>query len=74
MRLSRLGAVSVGVVFVLYLLWAELFRINAICLWCTAVHVLALVLFGMVVIGHALAAPVAAKPDRSGTVPATNHE
>lgn len=59
-RLSRLGAVSVGVVFVLYLLWAELFRINAICLWCTAVHILTLVLFGIVVIGHALATPVAA--------------
>ena len=65
-RLGRLGAVSVGVVFVLYLLWAELFRINAICLWCTAVHVLTLVLFGMVVIGHALAAPdsAAGRADR----------
>ena len=28
-----------GVVFVLYLVWAELFRIEAICLWCTVVHV-----------------------------------
>lgn len=56
-RWGRLGAVSVGAVFVLYLLWAELFKINAICLWCTAVHVLTLVLFGIVVIGHALAVP-----------------
>lgn len=56
-RLGRLGAVSIGAVFVLYLLWAELFKINAICLWCTAVHVLTLVLFGIVVIGHALSAP-----------------
>ncbi|GAB3929064.1 hypothetical protein GCM10029976_028010 [Kribbella albertanoniae] len=44
----------VGVVFVLYLVWAELFRINAICLWCTVVHALTLVLFALVVIRTAL--------------------
>ena len=31
------GAVA-GMVMVIYLIWAELFRIGAICLWCTAVH------------------------------------
>jgi uncharacterized membrane protein len=30
---------------VIYLLWAELFRVGAICLWCTAVHVCTLGLF-----------------------------
>jgi uncharacterized membrane protein len=31
----------VGVLFVLYLLYAELFLIDAICLWCTAAHIAA---------------------------------
>lgn len=50
----RLAAVVVGVVFVCYLIWAELFQIDAICLWCTVVHGLTLVLFGLVVIRQAL--------------------
>lgn len=50
----RLAAVVVGVVFVCYLIWAELFQIDAICLWCTVVHGLTLVLFGLVVIRAAL--------------------
>jgi len=51
---ARLAAVLVGVVFVCYLIWAELFQINAICLWCTVVHALTIVLFGLVVIRVAL--------------------
>ena len=39
----------VGLGTVLYLLYAELFAIDAICLWCTTVHVLTLVLFGTTV-------------------------
>ena len=50
----RLAAVLVGVVFVCYLIWAELFRIDAICLWCTVVHALTLVLFALVLIRQAL--------------------
>jgi uncharacterized membrane protein len=50
----RLAAVVVGVVFVCYLIWAELFQIDAICLWCTVVHALTIVLFGLVVIRQAL--------------------
>jgi uncharacterized membrane protein len=50
----RLAAVVVGVIFVCYLIWAELFRIDAICLWCTVVHALTLVLFGLVVVRQAL--------------------
>ena len=42
-----IGAVT-GVLMVLYLLWAELFKIDAICLWCTAVHVCSVVLLGAV--------------------------
>ena len=31
---------SLGTVFVLYLIYAELYQIGAICFWCTVVHVL----------------------------------
>jgi uncharacterized membrane protein len=41
----------------LRLIWAELFRINAICLWCTAVHILTIALFTIVAIAHALSGP-----------------
>ena len=60
---ARLGAVIVGVVMVLYLVWAELFRINAICLYCTGVHVLTFILFGLIV-GKAAFSGVRAVPDR----------
>jgi uncharacterized membrane protein len=30
---------------VIYLVYAELFQINAICLWCTTVHVVTFALF-----------------------------
>ncbi len=33
---------------VLYLVYVELFRISAICLWCTAIHVTAVCLFGVI--------------------------
>ena len=32
-------SVLVGIVFVLYLVYTELFTLNAICLYCTAVHI-----------------------------------
>ncbi len=41
----RIGLATLGVAFVLYLVWAELFPIGAICLWCTVVHLLTFVLF-----------------------------
>jgi uncharacterized membrane protein len=48
-RVGRVAWSLVGLVSVLYLLYAELFAIDAICLWCTFVHVLTLVLFGSTV-------------------------
>jgi uncharacterized membrane protein len=36
-RLRVAGAVG-GMAFVLYLVYAELFTLSAVCLWCTAVH------------------------------------
>jgi uncharacterized membrane protein len=44
-RTTRMAWASVGLVTVVYLLYTELFKIDAICLWCTAVHVLTLVVF-----------------------------
>jgi uncharacterized membrane protein len=46
---ARLASVVVGIVFVLYLIWAELFRINAICLYCTGVHIFTFILFALIV-------------------------
>lgn len=35
----------------LYLVYVELFRVDAICLWCTAVHVLTFLLFVVTLLG-----------------------
>ncbi len=43
--LARLGWTLLGLLFVFYLIYAELFLIGAICLWCTVVHVVVIVLF-----------------------------
>ena len=44
----RVAGAAIGVVTALVLVWIELFRIDAVCLWCTAVHVCSLVLLGAV--------------------------
>jgi len=44
-RRIRVTWAVIGLCTVVYLLYTELFRIDAICLWCTAVHVLTLVVF-----------------------------
>lgn len=41
----RVVLASGGVAMVLYLVYIELFRVDAICLWCTAVHALTLIMF-----------------------------
>ena len=38
---ARLAVSGAGAAMVLYLVYVELFRIGAICLWCTAMHVTA---------------------------------
>jgi len=50
----RIAAATLGVAFILYLIWAELFQINAICLWCTSVHLITIVMFGVLVVGQSL--------------------
>ncbi len=49
LRWIRLGSVVAGIVFVLYLIYTELFTLNNICLWCTSVHVITFLLFGLIV-------------------------
>jgi uncharacterized membrane protein len=56
-RYGRLGLAGLGVLFVFYLVYAELFVIDAICLWCTAVHVLTVALFAVIAFGSALVTP-----------------
>ncbi|HLX89252.1 MAG TPA: vitamin K epoxide reductase family protein [Acidimicrobiales bacterium] len=46
---ARLALVVSGMGMVVYLLYAELFSIKAICLWCTGVHVITFLLFVLVV-------------------------
>ena len=49
----RIASVVVGIGFVLYLVYTELFTLDAICLWCTSVHVLTFLLFVLIVGGAA---------------------
>jgi uncharacterized membrane protein len=44
-HLVRIASLVVGIGFVLYLVYAELFTIGSICLYCTSVHVITFVLF-----------------------------
>jgi uncharacterized membrane protein len=57
----RLTGVGVGLAMVLYLVWAELFKIHAICLWCTVVHVLTFALFLVLLFGQILIEPPPAR-------------
>ena len=56
-RLGRLVFAGIGVLFVAWLVYAELFILDAICLWCTAVHVLTVGLFAVTALGTAYADP-----------------
>jgi uncharacterized membrane protein len=67
-RWLRLASVVVGIGFVLYLVYAELFQIQAICLYCTSVHVITFLLFALIVFDstfrHAPAPTPAPPPQR----------
>jgi uncharacterized membrane protein len=52
-RWARVGSMVVGIVFVLYLVYTELFTIRAICLWCTSVHVITFALFVLIMFSAA---------------------
>jgi uncharacterized membrane protein len=51
--LVRLASVIVGVGFILYLIYVELFQVGFICLWCTSVHVITFLLFVLVALSVA---------------------
>jgi uncharacterized membrane protein len=55
---ARLVVSGAGAAMVLYLVYVELFRIGAICLWCTAMHVTAVCLFGVILAGRAASSVV----------------
>lgn len=55
--LARMGWLSIGLVMVVYLVWAEVARIHAICLWCTVVHVVTFLLWVVVLFGQILSGP-----------------
>jgi len=61
-RRARLVWSLLGVVTVLWLVYVELFRLDAICLYCTAVHVVTVALFGLTAVGTALAPPEGHEP------------
>ncbi len=46
---ARVALAIMGIGFVLYLVIAELFIIGSICLWCSSVHIVTLILFIMIV-------------------------
>jgi uncharacterized membrane protein len=52
-HLLRIASVVVGIGFVLYLVYAELFIIGSICLYCTSVHAITFVLFVLTMIAAA---------------------
>jgi uncharacterized membrane protein len=48
-RWARLGSVIIGIGFVLYLVYTEVITLDHICLFCTYVHIITLLLFGLIV-------------------------
>lgn len=45
LRLAQLVWSAAGLLFVLYLVWAEIVQVHSICAWCTVVHLLTLATF-----------------------------
>jgi hypothetical protein len=50
---ARLVLSGAGALMVFYLVYVELFRVDAICLWCTGVHVTTIALFGVILAARA---------------------
>jgi uncharacterized membrane protein len=48
-RQTRIAAVVIGMIFVLYLMYRELVSLGHICEYCTSVHVITFLLFGLLV-------------------------
>ena len=52
--LVRLGSVILGMGFVMYLIFAEVYQIDQVCEYCTGVHIVTFLLFCMTVVAAAL--------------------
>jgi uncharacterized membrane protein len=52
---ARLAMSGVGSLAVLYLVYIELFRVDAICLWCTGVHLTTIALFALTLLARSWA-------------------
>lgn len=61
-RYGRLAAMTVGLGFILYLIYVELFVLGTICPWCTSVHIALVLLFAVTAIGTALSFPLDEEP------------
>jgi uncharacterized membrane protein len=49
-HVARVTLAALGIAFVLWLVYAELFVIRAICLWCTAMHLVTFALFALILL------------------------
>lgn len=58
-RYARVAWAVAGVAMVVRLVYAELFQIDAICLWCTVVHAISVLLFAVVLVAEAMAVQAA---------------
>jgi len=66
---ARLVLSGVGALMVFYLVYVELFRVDAICLWCTGVHVTTIALFGVILAARASLAPGASGASDASDAP-----
>lgn len=51
---GRLAIATSGILMIFWLVYVELFKLNAICIYCTAVHIITLILFALTAFGTAL--------------------
>jgi uncharacterized membrane protein len=58
-RWGRVALLAGGLVFAIYLVWAELYRLDAICLYCTGVHAVVFALFVITLVAEAMRLPEA---------------
>lgn len=61
---ARLAMAIAGIGFVCYLVYSELFVIGKLCLWCTGVHVLTLIVFAAITTGWRQMSEYATDPIR----------
>jgi uncharacterized membrane protein len=57
LRWGRVVLVAGGLAFAIYLVWAELYKLDAICLYCTGVHVVIFLLFVVTLLAEASRMP-----------------